>query len=427
MGVETIGTAAGGIASAVGRAAPAMGRIFGEGPSLGGLSPLGKVGPSMESGLGHGLGNIVREGPVGPNFKLENTMPLAINRFNPIGEIRFNHVPSILEQAENVAATTWKATEPAKENVPVAGEAIIHGIFIEAFAPSKPDSAPIVSDLTPAHRMSVPNVDLKLGVLPDVIQVQKTQAALKDVGMVDLSQNVANQLVPDAKEAYQRSQIKPEPIPQPVLVEKTEKKEEVAEDNKTEERNHISQQQEVKSLRLKHVEDSEVSQARLFEIREAIRKAKIEADIDGSSEIKGSGIKELLSQGRRSGILDEDDPQGSIPDGSRVETIDELAVQNYKSEEEAIQKSKALVSEKKPVKRAKHGNSVAKEAVDRVRKYIRFGRSRAGEIAARIIKRKVEISSDRNNVQPVTVRTEEVVERRIEDNPALAQVFKAAA
>lgn len=416
MGVETIGTAAGGIASAVGRAAPAMGRIFGEGPSLGGLSPLGKVGPSMESGLDHGLGNIVREGPVGPNFKLENTIPLAISRFNPIGEIRFNHVPSILEQAENVAANTWKATESINKVTPVAGETTIPEAFIEAFAPAK-------SDLAPTSRISVPEEAVIAVTLPKVDQNgdQRTQTALKAAGMIDLSQNVANELEPEVKKPYQKSQPMPQPTPQPVLVEKTQKEEAVAQDNKTEE-NYTSSEQKVETLRLKHVEDSEVAQARLFEIREAIGKARIEADTDGSSEIEGWRIKEkLLSQGRRSGILEEDDPEGSLPDGSRVETIDELAVQNYKSEEEAIQKSKALVSEKKPVKRARFGNSVAQKAVDIVKKYFPFGKRWAGEIATRIIRRKTEISG--RNLQAITVKTEEVVERKIEDNPALAGVF----
>lgn len=397
MGIEAIASVASGIGSAMGRIGPSLGRIGGEGLSL-------------RSGPVSGFGNFVNEGPVGPAFRLENTMPLITSKFNP--------VPSLLEQAENVAANIWKATEPANEITPFDGEATIPETFIEAFAPAKSDSAPI-------GRISVPEEAVIAVTLPKVDQNgdQRTQTALEAAGMIDLSQNVANHLAPEAKEVYQRSQIKPETIPQPVLVEKTQKEEAVAQDNKTEERNYTSQEENVETLMLKHVEDIEVAQARLFEIREAIGKARIEADTDGSSEIEGWRIKEkLLSEGRRSGILDQDDPGGSIPDGSRVETIDELAVQNYKSEEEANQKSESLVSKKKPVKRARYGNSVAQKTVDIVKKYFPFGKRWAGEIATRIIRRKMEISG--RNLQPITTKIEEVVESRIEDNPALAQVFK---
>ena len=413
MGIEAIGTIAGGVGSAMSRIGPSLGRIGGEGLSLGGLSSVGKIGsPTLEMGPSL-ISPIVNEGPVSDGF---------------IGEIIFNPVPTFLKQAENVAAAAWKTTEPVSEIMPMASESIIPETFIEAFAPAhkSPVSHEVAMPIMPPK--VEPSEEPELGIMAAVFHAQRNQVVPQVAGMIDLSQNMANNFKPDAKDAYQKSQILTQPMPQPLLAEETLKEEEVADENRTEEKSYTLEGQEIEILRLKHVEDSEVSEARKLEIREAIRKAKNEAEVDGSPEIEGWRIqKHASAYGRRSGILDEDDPDGLLLDGSRVESIEELAGRNYGSESEANAKSEALISEKPPVKRAKTGNRVDRQAVARVKKYIPFGKNGTTETALKIIKRRIERSSSTKNFQPITVRTEEVVERRIEDYPELAEVFPKAA
>lgn len=306
----------------------AVGKIFGEGPSLGDLSSIGKIGsPAME---------------------VTSLPSIPIINEGPVGEITFNSIPSVLEQAEDVAAVAWKTNH-------------INSVPEEA---GTPVILPKVEQ----------NNEPKLGIMANVFQAQRTQVALEAAGMIDLSQSVAKALS--------------QPAPQPVLVEETLKEEEVAEETDTKENSRILEEQEIEVLRLRYVEDTDVSEARKAEIREAIRKAQVElesgsnnTELNSLPDIQGWMVAKFLSpKGNRSGILEEEDPKGLVEDGSRVETIEELASRNYKTEEEANAKSAALVSEKQPVKRAKSGKSVATQAVDRVRKYIPFGRSQTGSL-----------------------------------------------
>src|SRR3989304_10559320 len=119
-----------------------IGNIAGSlGRAGGAIEGMGKIAPAL-AGLGEAmkapLGNIVKEGPVRGGF-LEGFRPMNISDINPIdkggtiaplGEIVFQpSVPSVIEQAESVAAAAWE-----KREIPTPTEAVLQAEATKSLA-----------------------------------------------------------------------------------------------------------------------------------------------------------------------------------------------------------------------------------------------------------------------------------------------------
>lgn len=347
MGVEGgtisgIGGPVGGAGIAI-SAGPVGGIGFSGGISASGgeLGPIGSIGPSMIgpesfSGLGHGP---VNEGPVAANF-LENSVPLTVGEFNPTGEIMLNPFeqqswseplesaaqPLFLRQAVEVAAAAWEAQ-------------------IDPFLAIR--QAEILAPEQILIRLAEP--------MPKVMAVPELVLG-SQVGV----QPEAKSKVAQAVSVSVSEELQIEPVVKKVLVKQIHQDQ------------NPQQVEEMEEFKLKDVVDEEVLVTRIDEFGQAIDQVEsksdsIEAKSGEDEEIDGSVIVELLlpeDEVKRAGLVKK---RG--PDGSRVETIEEIAAKKFSSAKEAREQIIETIYQKLPVKKAKEGREVRYEDKARVLKY----------------------------------------------------------
>lgn len=212
-----------------------------------------------------------------------------------------------------------------------------------------------------------------------------------------------------------RTSYNPATLIQPQIVLREEEIEKVVEEQVAT-KNQVAEEVGVETRT--YLEDEEVSKTRRFEIKEAVTKAKVEANRLGLKKITGWLVAKFLPAehlGNRSQVIKE-----TGPDGSYQETKESIVLSGeFSSEYEAIAKGDEIVREKKPVRFGKEGKKVSIKDVARVFKNRMF--KDAGnhvEVVKRILKKKVQVPEQ---LQPVKR------EKRIEDYPVLAEVFQKAA
>lgn len=140
---------------------------------------------------------------------------------------------------------------------------------------------------------------------------------------------------------------------------------EVFVEDKTDKDQSPKEVEEIEEFRLKDVVDEKVLAKRIDEFGEAIDQA--EAEIEGDEEIEGSDIVKFLApedEERRSGLI-----KRRGPDGSRVETMEDIAARKFSSAKEAKKQTVETIYKKWPVKKAKEGREVGFEDKARVLKY----------------------------------------------------------
>lgn len=136
----------------------------------------------------------------------------------------------------------------------------------------------------------------------------------------------------------------------------------------------IQIKEEKEEVRLKNVVDKKILETRIGEFGSAAdrvgAKAKensLEEKENDAEEIDGKEIVEQVpveTEEKRSGLVKK-----SGPDGSRVETIEEVSSRRFKSVKEAKEQIMAIIFKKPPVKKEKEGEEAGQEAVARVLKY----------------------------------------------------------
>lgn len=346
-------------------------------------------GPDMGAAISTvgSIGQIVNEGPVAPAF-LENTMPLSVNRFNPIGEIIFKpSEPLVIQQAESIASEAWAASEPLKAEAVVA-EAN-HWLGVDVMLEG------VLSEVEGRPIASIQNEDSIASPASGAASLQNDRRMVNP----QVETVVASQLVPNEQEAE-------EVIEEKVAVE--ESKESLEEEDLMQKRLYL--------------EDEKASGQRRYEIKAAILEAKAEAERLGLTGITGWLVAKFLPaehEGNRSQALKE---QG--PDGSYLETVQAIALSGeFDSEAAAQERFNEIVTKKKPVKNGQEGNPVKNEDVARVFKYRIVKPPLAYEITVKRVKQKAPVPSG----QIVQTQTATKAETSLEDYPELAEVFQKAA
>lgn len=378
MNIElgSVGSAIGNVASGVGRGAAVMGQISDFGPKL--------EGPLTPS---------INEGQVGL-MDLTNTVALQIGQVNPISELRFDN-PVPLNEVDVIAeANHWLGiTEP--EMIP------------EMVKPAEvimPQVEPV------AMSMVVPNIDIVEFPKPQIMISPFLEPVTKTENRISVRPAVAP-----------ATAVLPEPAQEEEMEEAIEEKVKKQEpEERLEEEETIEEQM--------YLEDENVSAQRRIEIREAIVKARVEADKLGLKKIAGWLVAKFLPaehSGNRSQVI-----KNNGPDGSYQETVEAISEEGeLESEEKAVEKFNEIVAEKKPVKYGKNGNPVGDIDVARVYKYksiVKPSNEAYETVYKRVLKKKDQIIPVPTQTQ-VSLINESKPETRLEDYPALAEVFQKVA
>lgn len=407
MGVEG-GTSGGGLSGAASVSGPSINaptfEVASAGPGgFNGSAEFTEVGKFKTSGpsvFGPEVKNFSspHSDSLEEGFSLENSMTLAIGQKNPVSEIKFNDpvqsgavpvedlsVQDALAKAEAIIAQARLNQMPPQN--PLKEEEVLaeanHWLGI-----SEPKVAPIVIP----NRLEYPTPQVLVSPVsePTVKQVQilTTQGALKTKEQV-MEELVEEKVMKDTKDTLEEEET----------VEK-----------------------------VKYLEDEQAISQRKYEIKEAVAKAKVEADRLGLSRITGWLVAKFLPaehEGNRSQVVKK-----SGPDGSYQETVEAIAgVGELESNEKAVERFNSIVVEKKPVKYGKMGTTVAPEDVARVFKYRLIKPVQPHEeVVKRVLKKKV--LAPQLSVAPAEVSEKKgiKVETSLEElNPALAEVFQKAA
>lgn len=373
MGIEAIGS----IGSAMGSVASGIGKAGGRvAPAVAGLEA--RFGPVMGP---VDIGSIVNEGPVG-FADMKNTMPLHIGQINPITEINFQPQP-ILNTADVVAEA--------------------ESILAQVRIPEPKEVFPKEVVWPQVEPMVLPRVEPF--VIPNELKDPLPQIAFSPA----LAPAIGMQRKTESKNVTQPAQAV---AIQPAL-QKQEEVEEIVEEKVQKEQEEVLEEEETEVFELKDVVDEEVLNIRLEEFSSAADLAGAEA----KEEIDGKKIVERIpaeTEANRSGLIKK---RG--PDGSREETIGEIASRKFRSIREAKEKIAAIIAQKVPVKRAKEGMAVGHEAVARVFKYFFVRAKPVEQLVTRVAKKQ-------RPLQIVSVAKPEIKESRIEDL-GLAEIFPKAA
>lgn len=360
-----------------------------------GIEAIGGI--SAAPVMGNSFSTIVNEGPVSLHA-LENTMPLTLNRFNPLGEIVFKPSgPSVIEQAavptgtrqaEAVAAQAWESSElNAADAIAEANQILgIHDTSLRAIR-QPAESVAILRNV-------VPQVEPMILPLPDYQPPPSVIVSPK---------------------AESRVAVSPQPLSQEQEVGEVVKKKVAVEEPED------SLEEEIIKEERMYLEDEEASAQRRYEVKEAVGKAKTEADRLGLKKIAGWLVAKFLPAehpGNRSQVVKEHGP-----DGSYEETVETISLAGeFDSERQAKERLNGIVTEKKPIKLGKNGTPVKNEDVVRVLKYQQIVKPAVAHeiVIKRVVKKQVQVSAGQAAVEPKS-------ETSLEDYPELAEVFQKAA
>lgn len=364
------------------------------GPSIGGGVGV-SVGPAVGPSIGIGS-TIVNEGPVAPAF-LENTMPLPLNNFKPIGEIIFNPFrggPSVVEQAEQAAAVAWEnpqAVSVVEQAEMVAAKAwelpvASQGQALEA-TKSEVAVNSIVKTAEPAivsFPESARGLDEapKVETVPLIMQESPESRATKTVTRVILTPT--------------QSQVQTEQVVEEEKVFKKDKKEDQTQARK-------SEKQSVSKI--KFTEAVRISKNRISALKEALKKTKTEG-------LSTKWLRKFLGKtywGQQSPIAREGF------DGTLEPTVRELEAygSEIKSDQEAENASAQAVSNHIPVEAGEGGRPATEEEVREVREgkekeAIRL-QTPAEMVIKRVVVKKDETSATTGQVVNTLVEEKEEV------------------
>lgn len=310
MGVEAIGSGIGSVASAVGR----------------GVGKMAAFGAKLEAPLS----TFVKEGPA-----------LSFTGFKPMGasDISMPDLGGVFKSGPQLNA------------VDAISEA--QSILSQARA------IPLEVRPEPAVKLDLPKIEAVREVInwqgaPVLEPATKTESAsvTRVASQPQIESGVSFQTVQVSSASNLQEQEAAEVIEEKVAVEDP----------------NMSLEEEVLEDERFYLEDEQASDQRKYEIREAIKKAKGEADWLGLKKITGWLVAKFLPaehEGNRSQVVKK-----KGPDGSYQETVEAIySIGELESEPQAEVRFNEIVDEKSPVKKGKHGRRVGNEEITRVFKY----------------------------------------------------------
>lgn len=394
MGIElgSIGSAAGSVATAVGRGISGLGRIGGE-------APVAASAP-------------VRVAAEGPVSSLEGFTPMtkvsAANLdliggtykpgFNPFGEILFQAKPQISRPAAEMNEVSVLA---GVEHILAEARKVEPKTVNQDWEVIWPQTKPIIA---PAEvPVAVPQIRPTEAPVPPEAGALKAEPKVQ--GATEINVKAVQKVLPTVKQA------------------EAEQETEVVEHREKEQPKEVLEESEERKRKI-FTEDNEVTAQRKFDVKAAVRRAKEVAAELGWEKITGALIAKYMPAeyaGVRSRVIKE-----TGPDGSYQETVEEIAgYGEFISEIKAEEYSYKVIDRKKPVKWGEKGTPLSFEHVIRVFKYRIIKPIKAHtEVVTRAVKKKLVMPQSETGVSASLV-TEKAPEPTIKDFPQFAQALKA--
>lgn len=443
-------------------AAPTLGPSLSTGPAFSNFSPSMEMG-SMSNFAP--FSTIINEGPVPTSF-LQNTAPLVVNRFSPQVEVISNPFKAVepgipfsyadvLAEVEQILSPITASPEPRTFSPGGEGEvrfqdsAEIKNEAVEIFS-RKPwtfslrkiiKTNPVVEVIAePTNYLGIPNepdidyaqiinpgLTYRVAEMPQISPVPTVSAfrpnpmtmpVIQPIPAPDLI-GVALPLVEEEEDSQSQVGsvviIKPTTAVDPQIKEE-QKEQEVVEESVKKRTVMEDEQEEDEEIVLQNVVDERALGTRVKEFSDAIN--YVAGQHDG--EVEGVRVVSILPEEHeesRSRVLKITDPYKSIPDGSLLETKDEFARMKFKTREEARKGAVELIKEKVPVDKKEYGRTLKDGDYARVHKYHPHKWSPNQQVIMRMVRK----------YQGGILKSERVEtnERKVEDNPDLAEVFKA--
>lgn len=356
---------------------------------------IGVTGPASLAGtvpVATGeFSTIVIDGPVSLEA-LENTMPMTLSKFNPVGEIVFRPSgPSVIEQAEAVAAAAWETTAlptPQEEaQNPLTEKGAV--AKVEPWLGTRAETV-----IIPHEPRVIPMTAPRLEAQPQPVVVASPKTESKRANAQTVSRS----------------------FPQEQIMEVTEEKKTVAQENK-EQGNNAKESEEQSLKKVKLVEAVHVSERRRWTLKAAVKKAA-----EGGERLTLRLIRKFLTWTREdlSPIVRHKGADGTL---SLIDQALESETVEYSSKE-AEKKSVGLVEKYRPVEKGE-GDPVTMGEVRQVlegKEAKRAGVNMAAEIVARRVVRKSEVLRG-EAVTTVEEKVEINTETSLKDFPELAEVF----
>lgn len=417
------------------------GSSFGGGGISAGVVSAGvSVGPAISAGSAIGLGSSFPEGaaatfatvarsdlgPIGGWGKdLAAPEPLTFesrseasssfvegpSMFNPTDTI-INSQPELnagdaVSEAESILAQAARPQIGGVAENPDFSIASLVSIYgqPEAFSLLQPEAAkPEIVDVLPITK---PNAAVQRNVFEEVTTKTDTVLATQTETEPQIAQTTSSETI--------QVNISPQALEQ-------ELEEKVAEKVSVEDPKERTEEELIEGERL-YLEDEQAAAQRKYEVKEAIKKAKTEADRLGLKKIAGWLVARFLPkehEGNRSQVVKQKGPDGSYQE--TVETI--YSAGEFVTEQQALDNFEKIIDAKAPVKKGKNGRPVDNEALARVYKYHLVKPASAREIfQTRIIKKTVQVpGADKPQVVDIEISKAET-EPSLEDFPNLKVVF----
>jgi hypothetical protein len=394
MGINlgTLGSAIGNVAGALGKGANGMGNI-GRGIESGGGSLRGAASVSGLARMDLFIPRpIVNEGPVGK---------AALNLTVPLGEIKF----------KNESLPVRVAPAPLKGEIPWVQRAMMSPAMPDRqIRKDVPNKIIWFAEYKRNHKKLEPVAipQIKPEVLPfrapNIIEFPKPKIAAAPA--VETGTQAASK---QATDTAARPALEEELVEEIVTKRDTSKQIDIV-------------REEIEKFKLKVVVDEEVLENRIIGLTDTAKAAANDED----GVIEGKKIVEMAppeNEDKRSGIIKKNGP-----DGSWVETLEEIAARRFNSVKEAKKQIAEIINRKVPVKRAAVGREAGDQAVARVLKYLFVKFVPVKEVIKRVTKKqKKQVMQNLNLLQPVPFANEEPKEGKIEDFPVLAGVLQKRA
>ncbi len=365
-----------------------------------GFRSLAALGPKLEA-------------PIGP-FVNEGLVKGGLEMFKPIGQIKFHNQSGL-----NAADAVLEAQLVLAQNRPKS-------LSTEIPTKSLTYSEPVLNtrQVFGEERSSLKAQSLLMLVAGRVFFPISLEIAAAVTPTPDVNQAI---IVITEPEAIIQSSTYIRPQTDSATAESLQHEEEIEQEKEEEEvieePDDNLEEENVKKLKLKRVVDDRALSQIIVEIKQGIKKAKEITKILGT-KITGSLLATFLP-GQHPGNESED-VKGKGLDGSILERKEAIEAQGeFASEVEAEERSVRVAYEKPPIKVREHGKSVSAEDVYRVHKN-NWVKPRSTEVVLEIIKIR-QLKKRTSKIIPMVKTEVEVVERRIEDAPELAEVFQKTA
>lgn len=439
---------AGSISAAIGSVATSPSIASSIGSGVIGAAPAIEAGGFSVSGFGIGAeittlsSSIINESPVGNDFRLSDTVPLAINTFSEL-----NAANAVFE-AESILS------QAAKPDINSGAPDVFRTALIDVDL--NPVSKPVI-ELARLHFLIEPNLETS-AVQPDIIRqpaywyadnpqvaplaipsqreytapiIYPLPGLEPDTKLVD---NLAVQLEPDqrvnTKKSLKRISTLVSPLPsqnEQIQEQETEGFQEIVK---------VDKQEIVDKTNVLHVIDVRGVSRRISHIVDVfIKVLKAKQNLnekDKQVKIKGSeATSQLLPSNKqliRGGEINRKDPEENLPDKTWEETIKNLTNLEFTSEEQIEKEVPKIVLENHPVDVSEQGEEADQKNIALSHQYINSRTDAQLQFERRIQLKKQQIikqSIASQHSQSVIFEEEkrEIVEGTINDHPQLAEVL----